>query len=103
MRKSQLERMLVDERRAHEREREAWLRERQDLLDRIMYLAERPWSPPPAEVRPIPSPEELQPEVAWPVVFPEDHTPEEMGDMQEMAEQLTAEEQLAELARNGRS
>lgn len=98
MRKSQLERMLLDERRAHEREREAWLRERQDLLDRIMYMAERPWSPPPVEMRPAPSAEELQEEVAWPIVLPEEHTPDEMGELAE----IESQEELAEYQRNGR-
>jgi hypothetical protein len=35
--------------RAHERERARWDTERRDLLDRIMYMADRPWSPPPIQ------------------------------------------------------
>lgn len=31
---------------AHEREREAWRIERKDLLDRVMYMANRPWEIP---------------------------------------------------------
>jgi hypothetical protein len=33
--------------RSHERERARWDSERRDLLDRIMYMADRPWTPPP--------------------------------------------------------
>ena len=36
--------------RDHARERAAWERERGQLLDRIMYMAEKPWSPPPLPV-----------------------------------------------------
>ena len=33
--------------RGHERDRQSWERERQNLLDRIMYLTDRPWTLPP--------------------------------------------------------
>ena len=44
VRRSALENVL----KQHERERERWDRERAELLDRIMYLSDRPWGPPPA-------------------------------------------------------
>jgi hypothetical protein len=36
--------------RSHERERAAWAIKEQNLLDRIMLLADRPWTPPPVEM-----------------------------------------------------
>lgn len=54
------EKALDDLRRAHAREREEWLRERRDLLDRIMYMADRPWTLP--ETPAVESPQE-EPEV----------------------------------------
>lgn len=47
VRRKTLERMLTDRERAHARERDEWVRERRDLLDRIMYMADRTWTPPP--------------------------------------------------------
>lgn len=35
--------------RAWERKESTWSKERNELLDRIMYLSGRPWSPPPEE------------------------------------------------------
>lgn len=44
--------------RAWERKEQAWLHERRDLINRIMYLSERTWEPPPVEsqVRSEPDP-----------------------------------------------
>jgi hypothetical protein len=80
VRRATHERILFDERRAHERERDSWLRERQDLIDRIMYLADRPWSAPPAEMRTV-TPEKLSEEVAWPIVQPDMMTPDELAEI----------------------
>jgi hypothetical protein len=74
-----MERMLLDRDRGFEREREAFRREREQLLDRIMYLAERPWSVPPAEMQQSGP----APDVEWPVVLAEDMTPDELGEMAE--------------------
>lgn len=81
MRRSKVDQLLADQQRQFNRERETWLAERRDLLDRIMYMAERPWAPPPAELRPLPQPETLSEEVAWPVVHPEAHDPEELLEL----------------------
>lgn len=35
--------------RSHEKERAAWAAERKELLDRIMYLSDRPWGLPERE------------------------------------------------------
>lgn len=71
VRRKTMERMLLDQQRRHERDADAWMRERRDLLDRIMYMADRPWSPPPT-----PPPVE-QPEIEWPML-PEQLTPDEV-------------------------
>lgn len=73
VRRKTMERILTDRERAFAREREVWARERGDLLDRIMYLADRPWTPPPAEAGRTTS----APEVEWPS-YPEQLTPDEM-------------------------
>lgn len=36
--------------REHQRERQVWERERAVLIDRVMHLAGRPWTPAPVEV-----------------------------------------------------
>ena len=46
--------------RQNERERMHWERERTELLNRIMYLSDRPWSPPPVEESYSPPYEEEQ-------------------------------------------
>ena len=49
--------------RAWEREKASWAAERKELLDRIMYLADRPWETPQAEAStwepPLPEPDPL--------------------------------------------
>lgn len=39
--------------RKHERREQAWSAERRELLNRIMYLSNRPWESPPIEDREI--------------------------------------------------
>jgi hypothetical protein len=75
VRRAAHEKLIDDLRRAHGREREQWLAERRDLLDRIMYLANRPWTAPPAELASGPDPE-----VKWDpdVVMPETLTTDEL-------------------------
>ena len=65
MRRKTHERIVGDLLRQQARERDEWLRERKDLLDRIMYMADRPWTPPPTP------PEATIPPVEWPQL-PED-------------------------------
>lgn len=64
VRRKTVERLLADQQRNFEREREAFRRERADLIDRIMYMADRPWTPPPAELRAEPPPEPIE----WPTL-----------------------------------
>jgi hypothetical protein len=78
-------RLVDDIRRAHAREREQWLREREALLDRLMYLAGRPWNGPPIEEHSGPAPE-----VNWDgIVMPEEITPEELGDLADKQDDLS--------------
>lgn len=71
MRRKTHEKIVNELLRAHARDREEWLRERRDLLDRIMLMADRPWGLPPSP------PEEPQLPSADPVVWPELLQPEE--------------------------
>jgi hypothetical protein len=79
VRRGQHERIVDDMRRAFARERETWAAERRDLLDRIMYMADRPWAPPPVEgeIRPLPTAEAVD----WPVVLPDQLTPDEVAEL----------------------
>lgn len=57
--------------RQMERREQAWMQERKDLLDRLMFMADRPWEVPTPEPEPEPDDNgigwpELEVEEAWP-------------------------------------
>lgn len=76
VRRKTMERMLTDRERAHARERDEWVRERRDLLDRIMYMADRTWTPPPQTQIDT----TIADEVEWPV-SPDMMMPDEMAEL----------------------
>lgn len=52
------------------RQQKLWERERADLLNRIMYMADRPWTPPPVDTaEPVIEPE--------PILYPESYALDE--------------------------
>lgn len=65
--------MLRSQQRAFDRKEQAWLKERAELLDRLMYLSDRPWREPEPVHSMIP---DVEPE---PTYWPESHLPAEVS------------------------
>lgn len=63
--------LLRQRERQWERREQAWERERKQLLDRVMYLSDRPWEPPP------PGPEPFQFNEPQLIMAPEDLIPDD--------------------------
>jgi hypothetical protein len=52
--------------RDHARERAAWAAERREMLNRIMYMADRPWMLPDYAVKDEPTEDELESDFTYP-------------------------------------